>query len=79
MEIEALHINQIFNSIHTIYGDLDYVQGYLRMGHLEMELSDEDFEKFKSLSLKEQKEWLWDVEVDDFRVEDIGSITEINY
>ena len=68
--------------MHTIFGDLDYVQGYLRMGHLEMELNDEDFEKFKSLSLKEQKEWLWDkgtVEVDDFRVEDFGSITEINY
>ena len=68
--------------MHTIYGDLDYVQGYLRMGHLEMELNDEDFEKFKSLSLKEQKEWLWDggsVEIDDFRVEDCGSITEINY
>ena len=34
--------------MHTIYGDLDYVQGYLRMGHLEMELNDEDFEKFIS-------------------------------
>jgi hypothetical protein len=81
VEIEALHINQIFN-MHTIFGDLDYVQGYLRMGHLEMELNDEDFEKFKSLSLKEQKEWLWDeedVKVDDFRVEYCGSITEINY
>ena len=68
--------------MHTIYGDLDYVQGYLRMGHLEMELNDEDFEKFKSLSLKEQEEWLRDeghVEVDDFSVDDIGSITEINY
>lgn len=65
--------------MHTIYGDLEYVQGYLRMGHLEMELNDEDFEKFKSLSLKEQKEWLWDVKVDDFRVEYCGSITEINY
>lgn len=68
--------------MHTIFGDLDYVQGYLRMGHLEMELNDKDFEKFKSLSLKEQKEWLWDkghVEVDDFSVDDIGSITEINY
>ena len=68
--------------MHTIFGDLDYVQGYLRMGHLEMELNDEDFEKFKSLSLKEQEEWLWDkgqVEVDDFSVDDIGSITEINY
>lgn len=64
--------------MHTIFGDLEYVQGYLRMGHLEMELNDEDFEKFKSLSLKEQKEWLWD-EVDDFRVEYCGSITEINY
>ena len=68
--------------MHTIYGDLDYVQGFLRCGHLEMELNDEDFEKFKSLSLKEQKEWLRDeghVEVDDFSVDDIGSITEINY
>ena len=68
--------------MHTIYGDLDYVQGYLRMGHLELELNDEDFEKFKSLSLKAQKEWLRDeghVEVDDFSVDDIGSITEINY
>ena len=68
--------------MHTIYGDLDYVQGYLRMGHLEMELNDEDFEKFKSLSLKEQKEWLWNkgrVNIDDFSVDDIGSITEIDY
>ena len=68
--------------MHTIFGDLDYVQGYLRTGHLEMELNDKDFEKFKSLSLKEQKEWLRDegaVKVDDFSVDDIGSITEINY
>lgn len=68
--------------MHIIYGDLDYVQGYLRTGHLEMELNDKDFEKFKSLSLKEQKEWLWNegrVNVDDFSVDDIGGITEINY
>lgn len=68
--------------MHTIFGDLDYVQGYLRIGHLEMELNDKDFKKFKSLSLKEQKEWLRDegaVKVDDFSVDDIGSITEINY
>lgn len=68
--------------MHTIFGDLDYVYGYLKYGHLELELNDEDFEKFKSLSLKEQKEWLWDkgsVEVDNFSVEDTGSIIEINY
>ncbi len=68
--------------MHTICGDLDYVYGYLRYGHLELELDDKDFEKFKSLSLKEQKEWLREegtIEVDDYRVEDCGSITEINY
>jgi len=68
--------------MHTICGDLDYIQGYLRMGHLEMKLNDEDFEKFKSLSLKAQEEWLWDeghIEVDDFRIEDSGSIVDINY
>ena len=68
--------------MHTIYGDLDYVQGYLRTGHLEMELNDKDFEKFKSLSLKEQKEWLEDegcLEIDSYRIEDRGSITKINY
>ena len=59
--------------MHTIFGDLDYVQGYLRMGHLEMELNDEDFEKFKSLSLTKR------MAVKDFRVEYCGSITEINY
>lgn len=68
--------------MHTICGNLDYVQGFLRYGHLEMELNDEDFEKFKALSLKEQEEWLWDegqVEVDDYSIEDCGNITEINY
>lgn len=68
--------------MHTIYGDLDYVQGYLRMGHLEMELNDEDFEKFKSLSLKEQEEWLKDegyTVLDDYVIDDRGDITEINY
>ncbi len=47
-----------------------------------MELNDEDFEKFKSLSLKEQKEWLEDegcLEIDSYRIEDRGSITEIDY
>lgn len=68
--------------MHIIYGNLDYVQGYLRMGHLEMELNDEDFEKFKSLSLKEQEEWLKDegyTVLDDYAVDDMGDITEINY
>lgn len=68
--------------MHIIYGNLEYVQGYLRMGHLEMGLNDEDFKKFKSLSLKEQEEWLKDegyTVLDDYAVDDMGDITEINY
>ena len=68
--------------MHTIFGDLDYVQGYLRMGHLEMKLNDKDFEKFKSFELRDQKAWLREegrVEIDDYSVNDIGDITEINY
>lgn len=68
--------------MHTICGELEYVQGFLREGHFEMELNDGDFEKFKSLSLKEQKEWLEDegcLEIDSYRIEDRGSITKINY
>lgn len=68
--------------MHIIYGNLEYIQGYLRMGHLEMGLNDEDFKKFKSLSLKEQKEWLKDegyTVLDDYAVDDMGDITEINY
>lgn len=68
--------------MHIIYGNLEYIQGYLRTGHLEMGLNDEDFKKFKSLSLKEQEEWLKDeghTVLDDYAVDDRGDITEINY
>lgn len=68
--------------MHIIYGNLEYIQGYLRMGHLEMGLNDEDFKKFKSLSLKEQEEWLKDegyTVLDDYAIDDMGDITEINY
>ena len=68
--------------MNTVYGALEYIQGYLRMGHLEMGLNDEDFKKFKSLSLKEQEEWLKDegyTVLDDYAVDDMGDITEINY
>lgn len=68
--------------MHTIYGDLEYIQGYLRIGHLEMELNDEDFEKFKSLELRDQKAWLKEegrVEIDDFEINDRGDITGIDY
>lgn len=50
----------------------EYVQGFLRNGHLELDLSDEDYEKFKSLSKEEQLEWAkdGDMHIDSYRVED---------
>lgn len=66
---------------HIITGELDYVQGYLRYGHFELCLSDEDFKKFKSLPEREQKEWLSDGEliIDSYSVDDRGEITDIYY
>lgn len=50
----------------------EYAQGFLRDGHLELDLSDEDYEKFKSLSKEEQLEWAkeGDMHIDSYRVED---------
>lgn len=50
----------------------EYVQGFLRNGHIELDLSDEDYEKFKSLSKEEQLEWAkeGDMHIDSYRVED---------
>lgn len=68
--------------MHTIYGELDYVQGHLRYGYLEMELNDEDFEKFKSMPEEEQKAYLNDngnLIVDSYEVDDWGDIIDISY
>lgn len=50
----------------------EYVQGFLRNGHIELDLSDGDYEKFKSLSKEEQLEWAkeGDMHIDSYRVED---------
>lgn len=82
MENKYLVINQIFNMFHKIVADIDYVQGYLRYGHYELILNDEEFEKFKSLSENDQEEEIRDngnLMIDSYSVDDIGSITEINY
>lgn len=50
----------------------EYVQGYLRNGHLELELNDTDYEKFQSLPKEEQLEWIKEgnMYIDSYRVED---------
>lgn len=51
----------------------DYVQGYLRYGHFELKLDDNDYKEFKALSKKEQLEQIksdGDLIIDSYRVED---------
>lgn len=65
---------------------LSYVAGHLRYGHLEgvLEITDEEFEQFK----KDPINFIYDNEydfdrldlvIDDFEVEDRGSIDEVNW
>ena len=62
-----------------IIADVDYVTGHLRYGHWELELSDEDYNEYKNLSEEDKISWIEDGNfiIDDYRIYDIGTITEI--
>ena len=72
---------------HKIYisAPVEYITGHIRYGHYEgeVELNDEEFEKFKEnpdkafyhLDLRDSLDLL----VDDFSISDIGSIDEVNW
>ena len=63
-----------------IIADVDYVTGHLRDGHWKLELNDEDYNKYKNLSEEDKISWIeddGDFIVDDYRIYDIGTITEI--
>ena len=56
--------------------DVDYVQGHLRYGHLELELSEEEYKEFTTLSDSDKKRMLRDGEmvVDEYEVYDYGDL-----
>lgn len=65
---------------------LDYVAGHLRYGHLEgiVEMTDEEFERFKEdpINFIYDNEYEYDglnLVIDDFEVDDRGSISEVNW
>ncbi len=62
-----------------IIADVDYVTGHLRFGHWELKLSDEDYNEYKNLSEEDKISWIEDGNfiIDDYRIYDIGTITEI--
>lgn len=67
----------------TIIGYPDYVDGYIRSAHFELEISDEkEIEEFNNLSTPEKIERLKEdgkLVIDDYRINDYGEITEIEY
>ena len=62
-----------------IIADVAYVTGHLRFGHWELALNDEDYNEYKNLSEEDKISWIEDGNfiIDDYRIYDIGTITEI--
>lgn len=63
-----------------ITAQVDYVSGHLRYGHYELALNDEEYLEYHNMSKEAQKEYIKEngtFEVDDFRINDIGEITDI--
>ena len=62
-----------------IIADIDYVVGHLRYGHYELKLNDEEYNEYKNLSEEDKISWIKDGDliIDDYRIYDIGPITEI--
>ena len=62
-----------------IIADVDYVTGHLRSGHYELNLNEEEYDEYKNLSEEDKISWIEDGDfiVDDYRIYDIGTITEI--
>ena len=59
----------------------EYVQGFLRGSHFEIELSEEDYNKFKSSSEEEQIDWIkycGELIIDSYRVVDYKTSGPIN-
>jgi len=66
--------------MNVITAQLDYISGYLRYAHYELNLNDEELVKFKNLTKEEQKEWICEdgeLIVDDYKIDDCGEITDI--
>lgn len=63
-----------------IYGDLDWINGYLRMAHMEYDVPCDEVEKVKNMSDNELMLYLrdnGDIIIDDFRINDMPNPTNI--
>lgn len=63
-----------------VTAQVDYVQGYLRYGHWELFLEDEELVEFKNSTKEEQELWLKDngsFILDDYEINDYGDLQKI--
>ena len=68
--------------MNKIIAEIDYINGHLRYGHYELNLTNEELEEFKNSSKEEQQHWIkdeGDLIIDDYYLNDIGEITKIIY
>ena len=65
-----------------ITAQVEYVAGHLRYGHYEVDVTDTELENFKELPRDIQEEFIKDngeFLLDDYSIEDMGDIYEIEY
>lgn len=69
----------------SIDAPLEYIVGHLRYGHFEgeLEMTDEEFEEFKKnpLDFLYKEDYINDLNlvIDDYEVDDIGPVDEVNW
>ena len=72
----------IYSEKNLVTADLSYIVGYLRYGHYELELSDEEYEEFKKMSNYDKKEYICEngeIIIDDYDMNDYGEIINMRY
>lgn len=66
----------------VITADIEYISGTLRTAHYELNVSEEEYNKFIEMPREEQEEFIRDngeLIIDDYRVNDSGDIINIEY
>lgn len=66
--------------MNKLYGEIAFVEGYLKAGYYYLELTDSELEEFKELTEEEQIKFIednGDIEIEDFEIEALGEVVDI--
>ena len=64
----------------TVCANLEYLTGYLRCGHIELQMDEEEYKEYETYTDKEKEEYVFengDLIIDDYEVNDYGPISNI--